>query len=97
MVGGPVSTTVSQERVVEPMTIYGERLARVEVEVQELKREFIEHKAETKKELSDMNGKLDDLVDAAKQRSRYFLARFRISRDWYRRCVLPVLSLLLSY
>lgn len=41
---------------------YGERIARVEVEVQELKREFQEHKKEVNDKLKTMDGKLDDLL-----------------------------------
>jgi hypothetical protein len=44
------------------MTAYGERIARVEVEVRELKREFQEHKEETAKNFSAVNQKLDALL-----------------------------------
>jgi hypothetical protein len=51
------------------MTAYGERIARMEVEVQELKREFQEHKVDTSKNFLEVkaqfeaqNKKLDELL-----------------------------------
>lgn len=44
------------------MTTQAERLASVEVEVRELKREFDEHKQDTKDEFEKVNSKLDDLL-----------------------------------
>jgi hypothetical protein len=44
------------------MTAYGERIARVEVEVQELKRSFEEHKEQTAAHFTDINKKLDALL-----------------------------------
>lgn len=43
-------------------SVYGERIARMEVEVRELKREFAEHKDETAKNFENVNKKLDDLL-----------------------------------
>jgi ferritin-like metal-binding protein YciE len=44
------------------MTAYGERMARVEVEVRELKKAFEEHKAETNVALKALDEKLNDLL-----------------------------------
>ena len=44
------------------MTVQGERLVRVEVEVRELKKVFEEHKEHTNNELDNINNKLDDLL-----------------------------------
>jgi hypothetical protein len=44
------------------MSVYGERMARVEVQVEELKKAFNEHKEETAKQFSEINEKLDDLL-----------------------------------
>lgn len=44
------------------MTTQGERLVSVEVEVRELKKDFDEHKLETKKQLIEVNDKLDKLL-----------------------------------
>jgi hypothetical protein len=45
------------------MSVSGvERLARMEVEVSELKKSFEEHKADTKEEFASINKKLDDVL-----------------------------------
>jgi Tfp pilus assembly protein PilO len=51
------------------VSVYGERIARMEVEVQELKREFQEHKEQTarnfievKAQFTEQNKKLDELL-----------------------------------
>lgn len=44
------------------MSAYGERIARMEVEVQELKKAFHEHKEETNRRLDSVDGKLDELL-----------------------------------
>lgn len=44
------------------MSTNSERMARVEVEVQELKESFREHKEETNKKFVEISGKLDDLL-----------------------------------
>lgn len=44
------------------MSAYGERIARMEVEVQELKRSFSEHKEATEKRFDEINEKLDSLL-----------------------------------
>lgn len=45
------------------MSAYGERIARVEVEVQSLKASFEEHKEETAKKFDEVNSKLDKLLE----------------------------------
>lgn len=44
------------------MSAYGERIARVEVEVSELRKAFDEHKEQTSKRFVEISGKLDDLL-----------------------------------
>lgn len=44
------------------MSAYSERIARVEVEVQELKEAFKAHKNETNNNFKEMGDKLDDLL-----------------------------------
>lgn len=44
------------------MSAYGERIASMEIEVRELKREFQEHKRETAENFKDLNHKLDELL-----------------------------------
>jgi hypothetical protein len=44
------------------VSAYSERIARVEVEVQELKEAFKAHKEETNTNFKEMNKKLDDLL-----------------------------------
>lgn len=44
------------------MSVYGERMVRVEVELNELKQSFQEHKSETAKKFTEVNDKLDTLL-----------------------------------
>lgn len=44
------------------MSAYGERMARMEVEVQELKKAFHDHKDSTNKEFEEIKNKLDSLL-----------------------------------
>jgi hypothetical protein len=44
------------------MTAYGERIVRVEVELQDLRKAFDEHKDQTNEKFTEINTKLDSLL-----------------------------------
>ena len=44
------------------MSVYAERMARMEAELEAVRDSFDEHKKETKEQFAEINGKLDNLL-----------------------------------